>query len=427
MTDDRAKSLILLAKQPEPGRVKTRLQARFSPVEAAELAAAALADTVDSVRSSRARHRFLAFDGDPTGWDDGFTVLRQPEGGLSDRLAAAFRDAMVQVPDEPVLLIGMDTPQVSVDLLDRSWRGSDAVLGLSEDGGFWAIGLRSVDPEAVFAGIPMSTDRTGAAQLARLGTLGLSVELLPPLRDIDEPADADHVADRFPLLRFSQRHRQLTAANSEQPVERLFDQLYDGGRVVSLSGGGRRRGEGFVDGYPRWARSADPVDEMVVLRCEAPVIDIGCGPGRMVAALQQSGRAALGIDISRTAVALGSRRGGQLLRRGYADPLPGEGRWGTALLLDGNIGLGGDAVSLIGRCRELVGAGGLIICELDPDPASEETYQLVLSDQRHHSAPTPWVSIGLGGIQRIAARLDLIIVEEWRAGDRAFVSLRTAA
>ncbi|HYI58129.1 MAG TPA: DUF2064 domain-containing protein [Microlunatus sp.] len=426
MTDDRAQSLILLAKQPVPGRVKTRLQARFSPVESAELAAAALADTVDTVRSSHVRRRFLAFDGDPTGWDDGFTVLHQPDGDLSDRLAAAFRDAMVQAPDEPALLIGMDTPQVTAELLHQSWRGSDAVLGLSEDGGFWAIGLRSVDPEAVFAGIPMSTDRTGAAQLARLGTLGLSVELLPPLRDVDEPADAAHVSDHFPALRFSQRHRQLTAASREQPVERLFDQLYDGGSVISLAGGGSRRSERFVDGYPRWSRSADPVDEMVVLRCEAPVIDIGCGPGRMVAALQQSGRAALGIDISRTAIALGSRRGGQLLHRGHTDPLPGEGRWGTALLLDGNIGIGGDPVSLIGRCCELVGAGGLIICELDPDPACEEVYQLVLSGQRHHSAPTPWVSIGLAGIQRIAVGLDLIMAEEWRAGGRAFVSLRTA-
>ena len=96
------------------------------------------------------------------------------------------------------------------------------------------------------------------------------------------------------------------------------------------------------------------------------------------------------------------------------------------MLLDGNIGIGGDAGALIGRCCELVGAGGLIICELDPDPACQESYQLVLSDQRHHSTPTPWVSIGLAGIQRIARRLDLIIAEEWRAGGRAFVSLRTA-
>ena len=94
----------------------------------------------------------------------------------------------------------MDTPQVTAALLDTDWEGADAVLGLSEDGGFWAIGLRSADPRSIFAGIPMSTDRTGAAQLARLAALGLSVRLLPPLRDVDLPADAEAVAASYPWL-----------------------------------------------------------------------------------------------------------------------------------------------------------------------------------------------------------------------------------
>jgi glycosyltransferase A (GT-A) superfamily protein (DUF2064 family)/SAM-dependent methyltransferase len=423
---DRARSVILLAKQPLPGKAKTRLQVRFTPTEAAELAAAALADTVEAVRASRVSRRFLAFDGDPSGWDDGFTLLRQPAGDLATRLAAAFRGAMARAPGQPALLIGMDTPQVPAALLEHSWRGADAMLGLSEDGGFWAIGLRDADPEAVFAGIAMSTDRTGAAQLARLAMLGLSVELLPPLRDVDEPADAEHVADRFPALRFSRRHRELTAARAEQPVGRLFDLLYAGRSVITTDGTGRR-GKTFVGDHPRWCRPADPVDELVVLRCEPPVIDIGCGPGRMVTALQQSGRAVLGIDISPAAVALGARDGGQLLRHGYEDPLPGEGRWGTALLLDGNIGIGGDVASMLARCRDLVGAGGLIICEIDPDPHCDETFQLVLAADGHHCAPTPWASIGLIGVQRVATLLDLIVAEEWRTGRRAFVSLRTAA
>jgi hypothetical protein len=81
----------------------------------------------------------------------------------------------------------------------------------------------------------------------------------------------------------------------------------------------------------------------------------------------------LGIDISAVAVAVGRRAGGQVLQRDLALPLAGEGRWGTALLLDGNIGIGGDVAGLLQRCATLVGAGGLIICELDPDPDRDDT------------------------------------------------------
>jgi hypothetical protein len=399
----------------------------------------------------------LAWEGDPSGWDAGFDVVHQPDGDLGARLAAAFSAAMSVAPAEPVLLIGMDTPQVTTTLLDRSWNGADAVLGLSEDGGFWAIGLRSVKPSAVFAGIPMSTDRTAAAQLARLSALGLSVELLPPLRDVDEPADAEWVADHHPQLAFSGRHAELMARRHRQSVDRLFDELYAGRPVQSRTspeasgpvgsgpvGSGPvgssavgssadgsvpagRTSQDFVDGRHRWLRPADAVDAMVVSRCESPVIDIGCGPGRMVAALQRSGRAVLGIDISKSAVEIGVRGGGQILRRDLADQLPGEGRWGTALLLDGNVGIGGDVAGLLLRCRDLVGPGGLIICETDPDPERCDRYDLVLTDTHRFSEPMAWASTGIRALQRIAATLDLIVVEEWQAGGRAFVSLRTAS
>ncbi len=459
---DTPQTIIVLAKQPRPGRVKTRLHSRFSPEEAAVLAAAALTDTLRAVRRSVAPRRVLAWDGDPAGWDAGFDVVPQPSGDLGGRLAAAFAAAMATGAGEPVLLIGMDTPQVPTGLLDRAWGGADAVLGLSEDGGFWAIGLRSAEPHAVFAGIPMSTDRTAAAQLARLSALGLSVELLPPLRDVDEPADAEWVANHHPRLVFSRRYAELVARRERQPIDRLFDQLYEGGpvlsRTVPVESGPAESGpvesgpvesgpvesgpvesgavgsmvvggapSEFVDGRHRWLRPADPVDAMVVSRCEPPVIDVGCGPGRMVAALQHSGRAVLGIDISRSAVAIGVREGGQILRRDLADPLPGEGRWGTALLLDGNIGIGGDVAWVLRRCRDLVGAGGLIICETDPDPARCERYDLVLNDAHRCSEPMAWASLGILSLQRIGATLDLILVEEWQAGGRAFASFRTAS
>ena len=206
---DSARTIVVLAKEPVPGRAKTRLHGEFSPIDAAGLAGCAIEDTMHAVRGSRAVRKVLAWEGNPAPWDLEFEVVEQPCGSLNDRLAAAF--TAVAVESDPVLLIGMDTPQVTPALLDLDWEGANAVLGVSEDGGFWAIGLRSVDPRDVFDGIPMSTDRTGAAQLSRLTELGLTVRLLPPLRDVDLPSDAEAVAEQYPWLRFSQRHRELVA------------------------------------------------------------------------------------------------------------------------------------------------------------------------------------------------------------------------
>ncbi len=141
-------AVIVLAKEPVPGRVKTRLSPAFSPEEAAQLASAALVDTFTAVRASAAPVKVLAWDGDPDDWRAGFALVRQPSDDLAGRLEAAFADTFDQVlaegrPDDGALLIGMDTPQVVPGLLDVDWDGADALLGLSEDGGFWAIGLQT--------------------------------------------------------------------------------------------------------------------------------------------------------------------------------------------------------------------------------------------------------------------------------------------
>ncbi len=416
---DRAQTVVVLAKEPVPGRVKTRLQVDFSPEEAAGLAACAIEDTLHAVRSSRAARKVLAWDGNPYPWSLEFETVAQSGRDLNERLASAFTALSNHDRRHPVLLIGMDTPQVTGRLLDSDWGGADAVLGLSEDGGFWAIGLRAGDPREVFDGIPMSTHRTGAAQFARLSALNLSVRLLPPLRDVDLPADAQHVASRYPWLGFSRRHRELMDARHEQSAERLFDRAFSGDPTLVCSA---------VDALgldvARWSSDADDVDLTVVSRCEPPVVDLGCGPGRMVVALNRSGRSALGVDMSAAAVDASMTRGGLALHRRISDPLPAEGRWGTALLVDSNIGMGGDLEALLRRCRDLIGAGGLVICEVDPAPDRDEVHQVVLASHRLTSTPLPWGRIGARTLARVASSLNLLVTEEWSAGGRIFVTLR---
>jgi rSAM/selenodomain-associated transferase 1 len=195
-------ALLVIAKAPVPGRVKTRLSPPCSPEQAAALALAALQDTLAAAAACRrASRRVLVLDGRPGPWlPAGFDVIPQRGAGLAARLAAAFEDA-----GAPALLIGMDTPQVTPDLLDAGLAAvarAGVAFGPAHDGGYWAIGLRRPDPE-VFRGVPMSDPRTGALQRRRLAERGLRPEPLPPLRDVDTIADAHAVARKAPDTRFA--------------------------------------------------------------------------------------------------------------------------------------------------------------------------------------------------------------------------------
>jgi glycosyltransferase A (GT-A) superfamily protein (DUF2064 family) len=212
-------ALAVIAKEPLAGRSKTRLCPPCSAIQAAELAEAALLDTLmTSVRTPAARH-VLVLDGEPGPWlekalsgaeskidaewrIDDFEVISQREGGLADRLAGAFADI-----GQPTLLIGMDTPQVTSAMLRRGLQElarpqHDAVLGLAEDGGYWAIGLSRAE-HRVFEGVPMSTDATGAIQSQRLRVLGLRTFELEQLRDVDRFCDAVQVAGLDPSTHFA--------------------------------------------------------------------------------------------------------------------------------------------------------------------------------------------------------------------------------
>ncbi|MDX6718909.1 MAG: uncharacterized protein QOJ63_1163 [Solirubrobacteraceae bacterium] len=195
-------TLAVIAKAPAAGRSKTRLCPPCTPDEAAALAEAALRDTLDALLAAPVdARRVLVLDGLPGRWlPPGVDVLAQRGDGLGERLAAAFADL-----GGPTFLIGMDTPQVTAALLAEGLGALDrarAVLGLAPDGGYWGVGLRAADP-AAFAGVPMSTARTGAVQLARLRALGLRPLPLPALRDVDTFADARAVAERAPRGRFA--------------------------------------------------------------------------------------------------------------------------------------------------------------------------------------------------------------------------------
>jgi rSAM/selenodomain-associated transferase 1 len=200
-------NVLVMAKAPVPGRVKTRLCPPCTPAEAAAIAEAALADTLDAVAACGAGRRIVALDGAPGPWlPPGFEVIPQVDGGLDRRLAAAWSAA-----GGAGVQIGMDTPQVTPALLDRALASLDetsAALGLAEDGGWWAIGLRRPDPR-VFVGVPMSTAHTGAAQHARLRSLGLSVTTLPALVDLDTVADLPAVTASGSAIRTAAQARRI--------------------------------------------------------------------------------------------------------------------------------------------------------------------------------------------------------------------------
>ena len=195
--------LIVVAKQPVPGRVKTRLCPPCSPGEAAALAAASLADTLAAACASGADRVVLALDGRPGPWcPPGVVVVPQGDGGLDRRLTAAWTAVA-----GPGLQVGMDTPQVRARDLDAAMSALadhpvDAVLGPATDGGWWAIGLRRAAPRT-FLGVPTSRPDTGARQHARLVELGLRTRLLDTRRDVDTWADALAVSAHAPTTLFA--------------------------------------------------------------------------------------------------------------------------------------------------------------------------------------------------------------------------------
>ena len=205
-------ALLVIAKQPIPGRVKTRLCPPCTPDQAAALAGAALRDTLAAVAATPARRRVLIFEGDPAGIrPEGFDTLPQRGDGLGERLAAAFADV-----GTPAFLVGMDTPQLTSEDLAAGLAAMadpdvDAVIAPTDDGGYWCIGLTRPLPGA-FDGVAMSSEHTYAQQLMRLHELGARTRVIGPLRDVDTFADATLVAAQAPHTHFARTLDELTRA-----------------------------------------------------------------------------------------------------------------------------------------------------------------------------------------------------------------------
>jgi uncharacterized protein len=205
--------LSVIAKEPKPGFVKTRLCPPCTPEQAATIAAAGLLDTLDAIdavviHASSAGYQLtptLIFEGDATDWvRSGYEVVKQRGGGLEERLANAYDDI------GPGFIVGMESPHAVATIaaaLQAVSEGEDA-LGLAEDGGYWGIGLGSVDPK-VFRNVPMSASNTGLAQLAQLHRLQRSVYLLPQVRDLDTIADVQAAAIRTGNSRLETTARKI--------------------------------------------------------------------------------------------------------------------------------------------------------------------------------------------------------------------------
>lgn len=205
-------------------------------------------------------------------------------------------------------------------------------------------------------------------------------------------------------------------------------ELYD---AILLGGGGlwARHDDGTRTRLPleRWRAPVDAADESVLSRARGPVLDLGCGPGRHLHALAQRGVFALGIDISPAAVALARDRGGQAMQASVWGPLPAEGQWRTVLLLDGNIGIGGQPVALLERVTRLLASRGEALVEVDRPGVRSAPVGLRLQGELGSSRPFGWARVGVDGVAEIAAEAGLALTESWSHEGRWFARLQRSA
>lgn len=198
------------------------------------------------------------------------------------------------------------------------------------------------------------------------------------------------------------------------------ESLSDAGDLALVS----ETGEVLALDVRRYLDDVDDGDESILARCEGPTLDLGAGPGRMVRALAARGVVALGVDLAAGAVAISNEHGGIALQRDVFERLPGEGRWTEVLLVDGNVGIGGDVARLLDRVDALLDRDGRLIAETAADGDVDIVWQARFVRGGSVTGPAfPWAQIGTAALLRHAARFGFVQRETWTHGARHFVEL----
>jgi SAM-dependent methyltransferase len=187
-----------------------------------------------------------------------------------------------------------------------------------------------------------------------------------------------------------------------------------------------RAGEALPLDLERWNRPPGADEAELLANALGPVLDVGCGPGRHVLELGRRGVMALGVDITPAAVAMAHLRGALVLRRSVFDRLPGTGRWGSALLVDGNVGIGGDPAALLRRIAALLRPGGRALVEVAGPGQRSRRVEVRVESAAGAGPWFPWAIVGVGAIDEHAASARLVRTDHWQAGARSFVRLDRA-
>ncbi len=187
-------------------------------------------------------------------------------------------------------------------------------------------------------------------------------------------------------------------------------------------------GHTVVLDLPRWIEPAHGADEVLLDRCAGPTLDLGCGPGRLTRALVARGLECLGVDVAPVAVALARHGGTPVLHASAFDAVLDDTRWSTVLLADGNIGIGGDPVALLRRCRELLTDSGHVLVELDPPTAATRTVSVrIESSSGRTSSWFPWAHVSARDVAEVTGPAGLSATEVWHADGRWFARLQPAS
>ncbi len=217
----------------------------------------------------------------------------------------------------------------------------------------------------------------------------------------------------------------MSAAALAIPAVELYGRGLEGLEplLIARAEGGRAR----VLPIARWMGALTAADESVLRRAVGPVIDVGCGPGRHVLALAGRGVSALGLDSSPAAVRVARSRGAEAIEGSIFDDVHGAGTWASALLLDGNIGIGGDPVALLARIGSLLAPGGRVLVELARPGAATGPRRMRLEVAAAASPWFDWATVAAADIGPVAATADLVVHERWSKRGRWFASLAVSA